>query len=73
MTWTSTLGCVLVLAGGQGKVDLDRLRDQIIPAQKAAWETIPWLTDLAEARRVAARAGKLIFVWAMNGHPCGAT
>jgi hypothetical protein len=33
------------------------------------WAQIPWLTDLWEARRRAAAAGKPILVWEMDGHP----
>jgi hypothetical protein len=35
------------------------------------WATIPWQTDLWEARRLAAEQGKPIFLWAMNGNPLG--
>lgn len=33
------------------------------------WAKIPWMTDLWEARRRAAAAGKPILVWEMDGHP----
>src|SRR5688500_5461105 len=36
-----------------------------------AWATIPWLTDLWQARQVAARQGKPILLWEMDGHPLG--
>ena len=36
-----------------------------------AWAKIPWLTDLTQARRVAAGQGKPILLWEMDGHPLG--
>ncbi|MFT4548117.1 MAG: hypothetical protein ACI8XO_004822 [Verrucomicrobiales bacterium] len=36
-------------------------------------DSIPWRTDLWEARREAAVAGKPIFLWEMDGHPLGCT
>jgi hypothetical protein len=38
-----------------------------------AWAKIPWLTDLTQARRVAAGQGKPILLWEMDGHPLGCT
>ena len=32
---------------------------------------IPWLTSLWEARKVAAKVGKPILLWEMDGHPLG--
>ena len=33
------------------------------------WATIPWQTDLWEARRIAAEQEKPVFAWMMNGSP----
>ena len=41
------------------------------PAEK--WTEIPWETDLTAARRRAAREGKPLFLWMMDGHPLGCT
>jgi hypothetical protein len=41
--------------------------------EEVRWQDIPWQTDLWEARRLAAAAGKPIFLWAMNGNPLGCT
>jgi hypothetical protein len=37
------------------------------------WAEIPWQTDLAAARRQAARENKPLFLWIMDGHPLGCT
>ena len=37
------------------------------------WTEIPWLTDLNAARKLAAREGKPLFLWIMDGHPLGCT
>jgi hypothetical protein len=35
------------------------------------FDQVPWLTSLWEARKVAARDGKPILLWEMDGHPLG--
>jgi hypothetical protein len=35
------------------------------------FETIPWQTSLWEARTLAAKEGKPILLWEMDGHPLG--
>lgn len=37
------------------------------------WAAIPWLTDLWQARQLAAKQGKPILLWEMDGHPLGCT
>lgn len=37
------------------------------------WTTIPWITDLWQARKLAAEQGKPILLWEMDGHPLGCT
>jgi hypothetical protein len=37
------------------------------------WAEIPWQTDLWAARRLAAREGKPLLLWEMDGHPLGCT
>lgn len=52
--------------------DLPGLLAQIKPdADGDAWEKVPWLTDLWEARKRAAAQGKPILLWEMDGHPLG--
>ena len=40
---------------------------------KEKWTEIQWETDLAAARKRAAREGKPLFMWLMDGHPLGCT
>ena len=35
------------------------------------WTSIPWETDLWEARRKAIRSRLPMFLWTMNGNPLG--
>ena len=42
-------------------------------SEEVRWQTIPWQTDLWEARRLAMEQGKPIFLWTMNGNPLGCT
>ena len=45
---------------------------EILPSvEESAWEKIDWKTDLWEARKEAAKAGKPIYLWEMDGHPLG--
>jgi hypothetical protein len=37
------------------------------------WTEIPWETDLWAARQAAARDGKPLVMWIMDGHPLGCT
>jgi hypothetical protein len=37
------------------------------------WATIPWQTNLWEARKLAADKGKPLLLWEMDGHPLGCT
>ena len=39
--------------------------------EELKWASIPWQTDLLEARRLARETNKPIFMWAMNGNPLG--
>jgi hypothetical protein len=41
--------------------------------QGERWTTIPWEPDLGEARERAAREGKPLLMWVMDGHPLGCT
>jgi hypothetical protein len=52
--------------------DVARLRKVIRPlASEDPFETIPWETSLWDARIKAAKTGKPILLWEMDGHPLG--
>jgi hypothetical protein len=50
-----------------------KLHKQLRPAKDEPWLTIPWRISLLEAQQAAAKNGKPIFIWAMDGHPLGCT
>ena len=55
-----------------GDADIGKIRDLVKPSKdEDAWESIPWMTDLWEARKAAAKEGKPILLWEMDGHPLG--
>ncbi len=53
--------------------DFDEAHRALLPDKKEKWQTIPWRTGLLEARDLAIREGKPLFLWSMNGHPLGCT
>ena len=46
-------------------------RDKPARQSEERWTEVDWLGELWEGRQKAAREGKPIFIWAMNGHPLG--
>lgn len=55
-------------------LDVARLQRLIAPSDEdLAWQRLPWSIDLLEARGKAAREGKPLFLWEMDGHPLGCT
>lgn len=67
------MSLVLLAADGLSEKEFNRLHAELQPAADAPWRTIPWKISLLEAQAVAAREGKPIFIWAMDGHPLGCT
>jgi len=52
----------------------EALHAALVPRDdEEAWTTIPWETDLLAARARAAREGKPLLMWIMDGHPLGCT
>ena len=52
----------------------EKLHALVTPdAGEDEWTQIPWRTSLWEARIEAAREGKPILLWEMDGHPLGCT
>jgi hypothetical protein len=75
-----TLLLSLVAAGLAAAADpipparVAELRGLIRPdADEDRWASIPWRTSLWAARQEAARDGKPILLWEMDGHPLGCT
>ena len=50
-----------------------KLPNELRPAADEPGRTIPWKIGLLDAQQAAAKEGKLIFIWAMDGHPLGCT
>lgn len=52
----------------------DAWRTHIRPtADELTWMKIGWLPDLRSGIEAAAKAGKPVLLWTMNGHPFGCT
>ncbi len=58
---------------GLDEAAFQKLHRELQPNPKATWRTIPWKTSVLAAQAEAARTGKPIFIWAMDGHPLGCT
>ena len=69
------MAAVVAPARGAGPIDpakFEQLHTLIKPrAVEEKWAQIPWLASLWEARQRAAREGKPILLWEMDGHPLG--
>ena len=65
---------VTLLLGALLASDLDAKIAPILPRpEEEKWLSIPWQTDLNQARDFAAKEGKPMFFWIMNGDPMGCT
>ena len=64
---------LVALTGAITDAEFRQLHAQLRPGQDELWRTISWTTSLLDAQRVAARDGKPLFIWAMDGHPLGCT
>lgn len=62
---------VAAAAGGLAFSEFEELHQRLQPAGDETWRTIPWKTSLLEAQSIAAKEGKPIFIWSMDGHPLG--
>jgi hypothetical protein len=71
------LACLIGPAPAAEPIDpasFSRLHSLIKPAAgEDRWDTIPWNTNLWHARQEAARLGKPLLLWEMDGHPLGCT
>ena len=66
---------VAMPARGAEKIDpakFGQIHSLIKPrAEEEKWANIPWMASLWEARERAAKEGKPILLWEMDGHPLG--
>jgi hypothetical protein len=69
MRWA--LALIFLLPQDDLKSDFDKLHSELCPKKTEKWLTIPWKVRLLEARDLAAKEGKPLFIWSMNGHPLG--
>jgi hypothetical protein len=70
---TLAAAAILLVQDPLTDAQVRELHSRIVPAAEDKWQTIPWKTDLLEARALAAKEGKPVFLWSMNGHPLGCT
>ena len=70
--WAATLNSNLV-AGDLTEQKCSELIAALQPGKDAVWRTIPWKLSVLEARAMAVKQDKPIFIWAMDGHPLGCT
>ena len=68
------LGLLMVASAfGLTEEEFLKLHRELQANPSATWRTIPWKTSVLDAQAAAAREGKPIFIWAMDGHPLGCT
>jgi hypothetical protein len=54
------------------ETQVEHLLKTIRPSEgEDPFATIPWQTNLWDARKLAAKEGKPILLWEMDGHPLG--
>jgi len=62
---------LLLLPDGLTVPEFEKLHKELQPPKEEAWLSIPWKTNLLEARAAAVEQKKPIFIWSMDGHPLG--
>lgn len=71
---TPFLSSLLIAATGILTLgEFETLHRELQPTGTEAWRTIPWKMAMLDAQATAAKEGKPIFIWAMDGHPLGCT
>ena len=58
-------------AVGLSLADFEKLHRQLQPPKDERWRSIPWQISIVEARELAAKEKKPIFVWVASGEPLG--
>ena len=66
------LAAILALVSVSPSLD-ERIAEILPTKAEEKWLSIPWRTDLNQARADAQKASKPVFMWIMNGHPMGCT
>jgi hypothetical protein len=61
---------LLTLPDGLSNAEFEKLRKDLRLKSKP-WATLPWQATVTEARELAARAGKPIFMMVDTGNPIG--
>ncbi len=67
------LTLAVISADPIGDAEYSQLHESLQPSKDELWRSIPWETSLLTAQAKAAKNGKPIFIWAMDGHPLGCT
>lgn len=68
------LVALILAAAPQSALELETLQALVLPStEESSWLNIPWHANLWDARRRAAREGKPILLWEMDGNPLGCT
>lgn len=60
-------------SGDLSESEFKKLHRDLQPDLSVAWRSIPWKTSVLDGQATAAREGKPLFIWAMDGHPLGCT
>ena len=63
---------LVLLPDGLTLQEFEKLHKELQPPKDEAWLSIPWKTDLLEARAAAAEQKKPILIWSMDGNPLAA-
>ena len=73
-TFSGSMASALKAAAPIEKDDFEKLH-QLMQPQKSelAWRQIQWHSTIWDARREAAKVGKPVYLWEMDGHPLGCT
>ena len=58
-------------AAGLSPAEFEKLHKELQPPKDELWRSIPWQVSIVEARELAAKAKKPIFVWVASGEPLG--
>ena len=53
--------------------EFEKLHQDLQPPVDELWSSIPWEISIHQAQVRAAEEKKPLFMWVMNGNPCGTT